>query len=99
MLAIAQSHYTMAKEGCYRCGVTHDLVDMDAHIEGEGALVICRGCIREACYTLGIDLKSLEAKAVATDAYKEELELAQADYRKVAKDLREARKALKEATA
>lgn len=40
--------YAFAKGSCYRCGRTHDLVDMDVHIEGEGCLAICTNCILEA---------------------------------------------------
>lgn len=88
MHALAATTWTYAKESCYRCGKTDDLVDMDVHIEGEGALAICRNCIREACFHLGIDLKVLEAKASAVDTYREELEVAQADFRAARKELR-----------
>lgn len=37
-----------ANAGCYRCGRGDDLIDMDAQIVGEGALVLCKGCIAEA---------------------------------------------------
>lgn len=37
-----------AKSSCYRCGSTSDAVDMDAFIEGEGALAICTTCLVDA---------------------------------------------------
>lgn len=48
MQHIEATTYTYAKGSCYRCGSASDLVDMDAHIEGEGALAICSTCIFEA---------------------------------------------------
>lgn len=96
MQHIAAAVYTYAKESCYRCGQTHDLVDMDVHIEGEGSLAICRNCIREACFYLDIDLKMLEAKAASYDAMKSELEEAQADYRAARKETRALKAELKD---
>lgn len=36
-----------AKGGCYVCLRGDSLVDTDIQIEGEGALVLCTGCIQE----------------------------------------------------
>jgi len=48
MQHIEATTYTYAGGSCYRCHAASDLVDMDAHIEGEGALAICSTCIFEA---------------------------------------------------
>lgn len=45
-----------AKGGCYRCGRGDSLVDMDAYVEGEGALTICKGCVLEAAEAAGLHL-------------------------------------------
>lgn len=96
MQHIDATTFSYAKESCYRCGATGDLVDMDVHIEGEGALAICRNCIREACFYFGIDLLMLEAKAENFDALKSELEEAQADYRAARKETRALKAELKD---
>lgn len=60
-----------ANGGCYRCARGDQLVDMDAQIVGEGALVLCKACILDAAETAGL---SLNAAAVAelTAAHQEE---------------------------
>lgn len=43
-----------AKAGCYRCSRGDSLIDLDVLIEGEGALVLCKGCIAEAAEAAGM---------------------------------------------
>lgn len=43
-----------ANAGCYRCSRGDSLVDFDAQIVGEGALVLCRGCIAEGAEAAGL---------------------------------------------
>lgn len=54
MQRLEQVNFAYAKEGCYRCGRGGPIVDMDVHVEGEGALGICVPCIGEAAVTAGI---------------------------------------------
>lgn len=54
--------YAHAKGGCYRCLRGDNLVDLDAQIIGEGALVLCKNCVLEAAEAAGL---SLNAAAVA----------------------------------
>lgn len=42
-----------AKSACYRCERQGECVDMDAFIEGEGTLAICRRCLNAAGKLLG----------------------------------------------
>jgi hypothetical protein len=51
---VGDANYAHAKGGCYRCGRGDRLVDLDAQIEGEGALVICVPCIGEAAEVAGL---------------------------------------------
>ena len=51
-----------AQGGCFRCHRGSDLVDMDAYVEGEGALALCTGCIRDAAIAGGL---TLNAAAIA----------------------------------
>lgn len=70
MQHLAELTYTYAKSACYRCNATHDLVDMDAHIEGEGCLAICTTCILEAAEIAKAGRKKLRAidRAAAEEA-------------------------------
>lgn len=45
---VGDSLLAHAKGGCYRCLRGDNLVDLDIQIEGEGALVLCKGCLLEA---------------------------------------------------
>jgi ribosomal protein S14 len=89
MDAVAQAGYQHARGSCYRCGQAHDLVDLDAFIEGEGALIICRNCVREAAVTLGINLKDLEKKAQMTEDAQAEVRALKAGLAQHRKDFRE----------
>lgn len=53
MQAIDQANFAYAKEGCYRCGRNDHLVDMDVHVEGEGALAFCESCLVQAVEARG----------------------------------------------
>lgn len=70
MQHLAEAHYTYAKAGCYRCHATSDLVDLDCHVEGEGALAICTTCILEAAELAKAGRKKLRAidRAAAEEA-------------------------------
>lgn len=46
--------YVHAKGSCYLCGRCENLVDTEMHIEGEGALAICRACIHDMAHTAGL---------------------------------------------
>ena len=72
-----QSSYYHAKESCYLCGKTDDLVDTAVQIEGEGVLALCRGCILgDMALTLGVDVAALElAAAASADLEREVAEL------------------------
>ena len=45
---VGNSNYSTAKGGCYVCTRGDSLVDLGVDIVGEGALVLCKGCIAEA---------------------------------------------------
>lgn len=45
-----------ARGGCYICGRGDSLVDTDVQIVGEGALVICKGCIQDLAEAGGLHL-------------------------------------------
>lgn len=59
---VGDANFAHAQGGCYRCARGDNLVDMDAQIVGEGALVICKNCILDAAEAAGL---SLNAAAVA----------------------------------
>lgn len=59
---VGDALYAHAKGGCYRCLRGDNLVDLDAQIIGEGALVLCKACILEAAEAAEL---SLNAAAVA----------------------------------
>lgn len=60
-----------ARAGCYVCLRGDRLVDTGAFIEGEGALALCAGCIREAAEAA--DLTFNEARvAEISSAFAEE---------------------------
>lgn len=71
---VGDALYAHAKGGCYRCLRGDQLVDLDAQIVGEGALVLCRACILDAAEAAGL---SLNSAAVA------ELEAAHAEERRL----------------
>lgn len=56
-----------AKGGCYRCGRGDNLVDLDAQIEGEGALVLCIHCIGEAAESGGLHLNAAAVAEIRAD--------------------------------
>lgn len=60
-----------AHGGCYVCLRGDRLVDMDVQIEGEGALVICTGCLTAAAEAANITF-NLSAVAEAEAAFVEE---------------------------
>lgn len=39
---------------CYRCSNASKLVDTDCHIEGEGFLALCSGCVHDLAEAAGI---------------------------------------------
>lgn len=45
-----------AKAGCYICGRGDHITSLDVHIEGEGILALCTGCITDAAEAAGIRL-------------------------------------------
>lgn len=47
-----------ARGGCYVCLRGDRLVDLDVLIEGEGALVLCTGCISDAAQAAGLHLNA-----------------------------------------
>lgn len=67
-----------AKAGCYRCGRGSHLVDMDAQIEGEGALVLCRGCLGDASQAAGIHHNAAEWAELRATVLSLEAEVARA---------------------
>lgn len=90
MLHAPQSEYHHAKQGCYLCGTTGDLVDTQVFIEGEGVLAICSGCIKgDLLLTLGIDLKALEGAEAALDAAVTEATAARAEVRRLRKQIKD----------
>jgi hypothetical protein len=56
-----------ARGGCYRCARGDRLVDMDAQIEGEGALAICAGCITEAAETAGLTFNEARVRELEAE--------------------------------
>jgi len=67
-----------AQGGCYVCHRGDRLISTDAQIEGEGILVICRGCVQDLAEA---------AKLTFNEAYVHELELArQEDARRYDQD-------------
>jgi hypothetical protein len=61
------SAYYHARQSCYTCLGTDNLVDTEVVIEGEGVLAICEGCVREMARTLGIDLFDQTSKIDALE--------------------------------
>lgn len=60
-----------ARGGCYRCSRGDNLIDLDVHIEGEGVLVLCKGCVLEAAEAAGLHLNAA-AVAEIQAAHEEE---------------------------
>lgn len=83
MLYVGNSSYQHAKEGCYTCGRGDELVSTEVSIEGEGILVLCKGCITDMARAGNIAVEPAEAIAelerqrdaavVASDAYADQL--------------------------
>lgn len=42
-----------AKQGCYICGNPNNLIDTETHIDYEGVLAVCRGCVHDMAQTAG----------------------------------------------
>lgn len=77
---VGNSLYAHAKEGCYRCERGDSLVDFDVQIEGEGALVLCKGCIGEAAEAAGLTFNRAQIRALEAEILelRNQLTLAQA---------------------
>lgn len=63
---VGNALYAHAKQGCYLCVRGDGLVDLGVDIVGEGALVLCKGCIAEAAEAASLtfnraQLRELEA--------------------------------------
>lgn len=56
-----------AKAGCYRCTRGDRLVDMDAIIEGEGALAICAPCITDAAEVAGLTFNDARVRELTAE--------------------------------
>lgn len=56
-----------AQAGCYRCTRGSDLIDLDVQIVGEGALVLCKGCITEAAEAAGLTYNGAHVRALEAE--------------------------------
>jgi hypothetical protein len=50
---LVPGQYYHAKQSCYLCGQTSNLVDTEVQIEGEGVLGICKGCVHDMAVVAG----------------------------------------------
>ena len=88
-----QSAYYHAKQSCYLCLQTSELVDTGVQIEGEGVLAICRGCVTgDMLNALGISLDALEVDSEVVAALQDELAEAKAATKAARAQLRDLRR-------
>lgn len=83
MLYVGNSNYAHAQEGCYTCGRGDQLVSTEVSIDGEGILVLCKGCITDLARAgdiavePGEAIRELErqrdAAVVASEAFADQL--------------------------
>jgi hypothetical protein len=94
MLLGGDALYAHAKGGCYRCGRGDRLVDMDAQIVGEGALVICTPCIGEAAEVANLHLNGAAVAEQEAAFQEERRQFAPERVAELEAELAEAREAL-----
>jgi hypothetical protein len=83
---VGNALYAHAKQGCYLCQRGDSLVDLGVDIVGEGALVLCKGCIGEAAEAAELTFNRARIRELETELVTLQNDLTLATARQVAFD-------------
>ena len=83
---VGNALYAHAKQGCYLCVRGDSLVDLGVDIVGEGALVLCKGCIGEAAEAAELTFNRARIRELEAALLEKQNELTLAQARQAAFD-------------